>query len=177
MGGADELGRFFVTGPTAAFGKASQLCCRICRKNVFLMTHGVHEILRHFRGTKHFPRDQLLRLETPGWRVLDYEGNPMREEEVELQQELIIRAPLLVRDRKYSFSEDIIVESSGAIDVSVPVLAKVSALIEALRFGGNYELVHQLRSQFNLVAWRMNVGVKWLRDEALVSASLVPYFT
>ena len=141
------------------------------------MTHGVHEILRHFRGTKHFPRDQRLCLETPGWRALNYEGNPMREEEVERQQELIIRAPQLVRDRKYSFSEDIIVENSGAIDVSFPVLAKVSALIEALRFGGNYEIVHQLRSQFNLVAWRMNVDVMWSRDEVLVSASLVLHFT
>ena len=63
------------------------------------MTQGVHEILRHYKGTKHFPRDQRLRLGAPGWRVLDFEGNPMREEEVERQQEWILRAPQVVRGR------------------------------------------------------------------------------
>ena len=77
------------------------------------MTHGVHEILRHFQWTKHFPRDQRLRLETPGWRVLDFEGNVMLEEEVERQRERILRAPQVVRDREYPFSEDLIVDSSG----------------------------------------------------------------
>ena len=50
----------------------------------------------------------------------------------------------MVRDRKYPFSEDFIVDSSNAVDVSLPVLAKVSALIEALRFGSSYALFHQL---------------------------------
>ena len=33
--GANELGRFFVTGPTDASGKLSHLYCRLCRKDVF----------------------------------------------------------------------------------------------------------------------------------------------
>ena len=84
--GEDELGLFFVTGPTDASRKASHFLCRICRKDVSVMTHGVHEILRHYQGTKHFPRDERLRLETPGRRVLDSEGNVMRKEEVERQR-------------------------------------------------------------------------------------------
>ena len=122
MWGADKL-RFFATGPTDASGKPSSFYCRICRNDMFVITHGVHEILRHFQWTKHFPRDQRLRLETPGGRVLDFEGNVLREE-VERQRERIVRAPQVVRNRDYPFSEDLIVESSGSVDVSLPVLAR-----------------------------------------------------
>ena len=67
--GANEVGQFFVTGATDAAGKPSQFYCRVCRKDVSVLTHGFHEILRHYQGVKHFARDQRLRLETPGWRV------------------------------------------------------------------------------------------------------------
>ena len=77
--GADEVGRFFETEPTDAASKPSYFYCRICRKDVSVLTHGPHEVLRHFQGVKHFARDQRLRLETPGWRVLDFEGNPLSE--------------------------------------------------------------------------------------------------
>ena len=68
--GAEEVGRYFVTGVMDAAGRLSHFHCRICRKDVSLLTHGAHEILRHFQGVKHFARNQQLRLETPGWRVL-----------------------------------------------------------------------------------------------------------
>ena len=101
----------------------------------------------------------------------------MREEEVERQRERILRAPPVVRDREYPFSEDLIVDISGSVDVSLPVLAKVSALVEALHLGGSYELVHQLLSQFTLIAGQVNVDVTWSRDEVLVSGFLLPYCT
>ena len=81
--GEDEAGRFFVTGATVAAGKPSHFNCRICRKDVSVLTHGTHEILRHSQGAKHFPSDHWLRLETPGWRVLDFQGNPFSQEELE----------------------------------------------------------------------------------------------
>ena len=56
--GADEVDRFFVTGATDAAGKPSHLYSRICRKDVSVLTHGPHEVLRHFQGVKHFARDQ-----------------------------------------------------------------------------------------------------------------------
>ena len=55
--GRDEFGRFFVTGATDVAGKPSHFYCRICRKDVSVLTHGPHEILRHFQGVKHFARD------------------------------------------------------------------------------------------------------------------------
>ena len=75
--GANEVGQFFVTGATDAAGKPSHFYCRVYRKDVSVLTRGPHEILRHYQGVKHFARDQRLRLETPGWRVLDFEGNPL----------------------------------------------------------------------------------------------------
>ena len=169
---ASELGRFFVTGPTDASGKPSHFYCRLCKKDVSVLTHGMHEILRHYQGTKHFAKDQRLRLETPGWRVLDFEGNAMREEEVARQRERILKGPLVARDREYPFAEDLIADSSGTVDASLPVLAKVSSLVEVMRLGGSYELVHQLWSQFTLVASPLNIDVTWSRDEVLVSGLL-----
>ena len=166
--GADEARRFFVTGATNAAGKPSHFYCRICRKDVSVLTNGPHEFLRHFQGVKHFARDQRLRLETPGWRELDFEGNPHRETELERRRESILRGLLVVRDREYLFDEDLIVDDSGAPDATLTVLAKVSLLLEVLRLGGSYELVHQLWSQFTLTASRVNIDLTWSRDEVLV---------
>ena len=138
--GTDEVGRFFVTvtGATDAAGKPSHFFCRICGKDVSVLTHGPHEVLRHFQGVKHFARDQQLRQETPGWWVLDFEGNPLGESELERRKEFILRVPLVIRDREYPFAEDLIVDVSGASDAKLPVLAKLSSLVEMLRVGGSY---------------------------------------
>ena len=89
----------------------------------------------------------------------------MREEEVERQRERILRAPQVVRDRDYPFSEDLIVDSAGSVDVSLPVLVKISALVEALCLGGNYELVHQLWYSVHSNSWategRHYVVTRW----------------
>ena len=61
-------------------------------------------------------------------------------------------------------------DDSGIPDATLPVLAKVSSLIEVLRLGGPYELVHQLWSQFTLTASRVNSDVTWSRGEVLVGA-------
>ena len=84
--GVDEVGRFFVTGATDAAGKPSHFC----RKDILVLTHGPHEVLRHFQGVKRLARDQRLRLETPGWRLLDFEGNLLHESELERQRERIL---------------------------------------------------------------------------------------
>ena len=48
--GANEVGQFFVTGATDAAGKPSLFYCRVCRKDVSVLTHGPHEILPHYQG-------------------------------------------------------------------------------------------------------------------------------
>ena len=157
--GASNVGQFFVTGPTDVATKPSHFYCPICRKDLSVLTHGHHEISRHFQGSKHFPRDERLRLETPGWEVLVYEGNAMSPAEVEHQREKIMKAPLVVRDREYPFFEDIFVDETGAVDPNLGVMAKVSSLIEVLRLGGSYELVYQFWALFTLSAVRSNVDV------------------
>ena len=175
--GAIGVGQFFVTGATDAAGKPSHFYCRVCRKDVSVLTHGPHEILRHYQGVKHFIRDQRLRLETPGWRVLEFEGNPLSESELERRRKSILRGPLVVRDGEYPFAEDLIIDESGAPDTTLPVVAKVSSLIETLRLGGPYELVSQLWSQFTLIASRVNIAVAWSRDEVLVGIVLLVFTT
>ena len=156
--------------------KPSPFYCRIGRKDVSVLTHGHHEIFRHVQGSQQFPRDQRLRLETPGWEVLDYEGNVMGPAEEEHQREKILRAPLVVRDREYPFSEDLIVDETGAVDPNLGVMAMVSSLIEVLRLGASYELVYRFWPQFTLSAVRVNVDVTWSRDEVLVSSyTFAPY--
>ena len=137
-----DLARFFVTGPTDASTKLSEFYCRLCQKDVSVFTHGSSEVLRHFQGIRHFARVQRLRLETPGWRVLGFDGKPLTKDELERQSENILRAPLVVRDREYPFGEDLI--SSGNTDPQLPVLAKVSSLVDVFQLGGSYELVERL---------------------------------
>ena len=93
---------------------------------------------------------------------------PLSDSEPERQRERILRGPLVIRDREYPFAEDLIVDDSAAPDATLPVLAKVSSLIEVLRLGGPYELVYQQWSQFTLTASRMNIDVTWSRDKVLV---------
>ena len=60
----------------------------------------------------------------------------MSDEEVARQRDCILRGPQVVRDREYPFAEDLIADSSGTADASLPVLAKVSSLVEVLHLGG-----------------------------------------
>ena len=64
-------------------------------------------------------------------------------------------------------------DDSGAPDATLPVLAKLSSLMDVLQLGGPYELVYQLRSPFPLTASRMNTDVTWFRNEVLVGNFLL----
>ena len=167
---ATELGRFFVTGPSDGANMPSHFYCRLCWKNVSVLTHGHHEVLRHFQGRRHFARDQRLRLETPGWRVLDFQGNLLTENELERQREKIQKGPLVVRDREHPFTEDLISDKAGVLDPQLPVLTKVSCLVDALKMGGSYGLIEKLWAQFVLTAGPLNRDVAWTRDEVLVGS-------
>ena len=147
-----ELRRLFVTGPIVAANMPSPFYCRVCRKIVSALTHGHHEVLRHFQSSRHFPRDQRLRLETPGWRVLDFHGNPLSEDELERRREKIKKDPLVVLDCEHLFAEDLITDEAGVVDPQLPVLTKVSCLVDVLRMGGNSELIEKLWAPFLLTA-------------------------
>ena len=138
--------------------------------NVSVLTHGHHEVLRHFQGSRHFVRDQRQRLATPGWRVLDFQGNPLSEDELERQKEKNRKGPFVVRDREHSFAEDLITDEAGVVDPQLPVLTKVSRLVDALKMGGSYGLIEKLWAQFVLTARPVNTEVAWIRDEVLVGS-------
>ena len=167
---ATELGRFFVTGPSDAANMPSQFYCRLCRKNVSVLTHGHHEVLRDFQGRRHFARDQRLRLETTGWRVLDFQGNPLSEDELEWQRERIQKGPFVVHDREYPFAEDLITDEAGVVDPQLPVLTKVSCLVDGSKLGGSYGLIEKLWAQFVLTAGPVNREAAWTGDEVLVGS-------
>ena len=162
---ATELGRFFVTGPLDAAIMPSHFYCRLCRKNVSVLTHAHHEVLRHFQGRRHFARDQRLRLETPGWSVLDFQRNPLTEDELERQRDKIQMGPLVVRDREHPFAEDVISDEAGVIDPQLPILTKVSCLVDGLKMGDSYGLIEKLWAQFVLTAGPVKREVAWIQDE------------
>ena len=165
-----ELGSFFVTGPSDAANMPSHFYCRVCRKNVSVITHGHHEMLRHFHGSRHFARDQRLRLETPGWRVLDFHGNPLTEDQLKRQKEKIRRGPFVLRDREHPFAEDLITDEADVVDPQLPVLTKLSCLVDALKMGGSYELIEKLWAQFVLTTGPVNTELAWIQDEVLVGS-------
>ena len=167
---ATKLGRLFVTGPSDAANKPSHFCCRVCRKNVSVLTHGHQEVLRHFQGSCQFARDQRLRLEIPGWRALDFHGNPLSEDKMERQRKKIKKGPLVVRDREHRFAEDLITVEASVLDPQFPVLTKVSCMVDALKMGGRYGLIEKLWEQLVLTAGPVNTEVAWTRDEVLVGS-------
>ena len=120
--------------------------------------------------SRDFARDQRLRLETPGWRVLDFQGNPLSEDELERQREKIQKGPLVVRDRERPFAEDLITDETGVIDPQLPVSAKVSCLGDAMKTGSSYGLVEKLWAQFVLTAGPMTREVAWTQYEVLVGS-------
>ena len=101
-------------------------------------------------------------------------GNLLSCDDLERQRQCILRAPLVVRDREYLSAADVIVDDSGTPDATLPILAHVSSLIEALRLGCRYELVYQLLLQLSLTASGVKVDVTWSRDEMLVCNFRVP---
>ena len=144
------------------------------QKDVSVLTHASSEVLQHFHGIRHFARDPRLRPETPGWRFLGFEGKPLTEDELERQRDRILRAPLAVRDREYPFCEDLIPDASRNTDPQLPVIAKVSSLVDVLQLGGSYKLFERLSEQIVLTASRVNVSVAWSRKEVLVSSVFPP---
>ena len=77
-------------------------------------------------------------METPGWRVLDFSGNPMSDEEIEHQRAKMMRQPPVRRDRQYPFCEDLISNETGVVDPQLHILAKVSSLLEVWRLDGSH---------------------------------------
>ena len=156
---ATELGRFFVTGSSDADNMPTRFYCRVCRKNNSVLTHGYHEVLRYFQGSRHFASDPRLRLQTPGWHVLDFHGNPLSEFELERKRGKIMNGAFVVPDCEHPFAEDLITVGAGNVDPQLPFLTKVSFLVDALRMGGSYELVEKLWAQFALTARPVNTEV------------------
>ena len=69
-----------------------------------MLTEVSFEVLWHYQSSKYLNTlpltTQRVRQETPGWRLLDFSGNPMPDEQFERQRARIMRAPLVQRDRE-----------------------------------------------------------------------------
>ena len=91
-------------------------------------------------------------------------------EELERQREKIRTGLLVVRDREHPFAEDLIADEAGVVDPQLPVLTKVSCLVDALKMRGSYGLVDKLWAQVVLTAGPVNTEVAWTRDEVLVGS-------
>ena len=157
-----------------AIGQPCHFYCRICYKDVSILTHDPHKSRRHSNSANKFRLVQRFSFETPGWQWLDFERNTLGDDELERQWGHPSNS--LGHSRiEYFFARDLFVDNSGTPDATQLVLFKVSS-IEVLRLRGNYEHVHQLWSQFDLNAGWVNIDVAWSHDEVLVSVLLVPYF-
>ena len=95
-----DVGQFFCDWAHRYCNKAQPIFCRIARKSLYwLKTHGQHVVFGQYQGSKHFRREERLRLETLDCEVFDYQGNTMSTAEVERQRDRTTRGPLAVRDR------------------------------------------------------------------------------
>ena len=69
--------------------------------------------------------DERVRLKTPGWKILDFGGNPMADEEIERPGAKIMCTPLVRLDREYLFRDDLVSNESGVEDPQLPIVARV----------------------------------------------------
>ena len=157
--GTSEIGRFSVIRPTDTVNKPSLFFRRVCRKEVSIFARLHHEVLRHSQGAPYFARDQGFQHETPGWRILDFHGNPQSDDELERQERKTKEGPLVARDREHPFAEDLVPDEAEVVDLKLPILAKVFRLMDVLKKGGSYELVERLWGQFVLFSGRVTSEV------------------
>ena len=105
-----------------------------------------------------------------GGACWNFQGNPLTEDELERQRESIEKGPLVVRDREHPFAGDLMSDEAGVIDTQLPVLTKVSCLVDGLKMGGSYGLIEKLWAQFVLTAGPVTREVARTRDEVLVGS-------
>ena len=74
----------------------------------------------------------------------------------------------VVGDREHPFEEDLVADGFGVVDPQLPVLTKVSCLVDTLGMGSADELVEKLWAQFVLTATQVNTEEAWTSDEVLV---------
>ena len=172
--GVDVFGNFFVTVQTDVANQPNHLYCRICKKNFSVLNHSHYEILRHSQENRNFPIHQKLRFETAGWKILDFEGEPKTEEELQQQKDKIRRGPLFVWDREHPFTEDLIIDEAWKFDPNLSPLRKVTSPMQVLQFGGSSTLVEKMWLQFVLTASNINLENAYNRDEVLVSSVKLP---
>ena len=139
------------------------------RWDVPVLTQGPYEILRHFHGGHHFPQEQCVRLETPGWPIFDFEAGPVSTDELCCHRNETLMTSLVKRDRDCVFTEDFLVDYSYAVNPSLLVLAGVSSTMEIFRFTDQYGLVETLLA-VHLTASLVGSEVGWLREEILLSS-------
>ena len=63
--------------------------------------------------------------------MLDFHGKPLSQDELERQNGKIKKGPLVVRDCEHPFAEDLIADGAGVTHAHLPVLTKVSCLVDA----------------------------------------------
>ena len=140
-----ELAQFFVTGPTDATNKFSDFYCRLCRKDVLFLTQGGYEIIRNLQGHRHFARSQRLRRRTTGWRVLDFDGNPVPKTNLrDSERRLHSPPPFCSPGARISIPGR---PDSGyvqKVDPQFTMLANVLCFVDAFQVGGSYKLVPNL---------------------------------
>ena len=114
--GQMRLAVFFVARPT---GKPL-----LVRRRSGMWGESVADYLRSLPGRNVLPPQLASTIRDAEWADLGLRRNPQRDEEVEWQRKLIFRAPLVVRDIEYPFPEEVILDNSDTVHVSLQFLRK-----------------------------------------------------
>ena len=127
---ADTLGQFFVTGPFVPAETSSQCYCQIWGQDVSVITHEIHEILRHFPGTKRFHSWPVGSMRTQMQACVYFRLKLPYRALVGTVTWVHPQSPLGCQRPGIFFYEDLIMNSCGAVDPILPILAKMSSLVE-----------------------------------------------
>ena len=107
---------------------------------------------------------QRLSVETRGWRVLDFEDNPVTEDEFKRQKLEILKGPLVVRDQGQPFNETWLWKN-GECGLKSARVGKSDTTFRINQMRDSNELLEELWSQFVQAAGPMNSEVTWSSDD------------
>ena len=163
-----EIPRLFVCG--RADGTANGFHCRVCRKDISMLSHGEAEIYRHFLAKCHYKLDRRYRFaHEDAIYTRSQDRVAVSDINDDLRQE-ILSVGVIELGPSYPLVGDKLVVAPVLPKV-VPLDTLMNCLLELLRFGGSHSLFRRLWGQLkgNLHKEGQLRDASWTRAETLVS--------
>ena len=130
-------GLFIGIRPTDYAINTRHFCCYGCRKEVTGVMRCL-EKLKALLGSASLSSNQYLQFEMSGWRVLEFQNNPIvADKQLASRRTKMMKLRQLRKFWKFVFTGDLMEREKKVADANLPVSAKVPSLVEVFHVGGS----------------------------------------